>query len=211
MKNKITVMITDDHPLWRKAIIDLLKTHPEFEVIGEANNGGELIELIKEKIPDVILLDIRMPVMGGEETLKKIKENHPNIYVIILSEYCYDDAMIIYYIENGASSAVAKSATGENLVGVIISVIADEPSFTEKILKELLRRDGKHNKKNEKLTEQEKNILMAFCEEKSIKEVAAQFYLSVGTIKHHKTNIYRKTKSINPAGLAKYAFKRGWL
>ena len=143
--------------------------------------------------------------------MKIIKENYPNIYVIILSDLCDTDEMIIYYIENGASSAVTKATTSEKLVANIIGVMADEKDFCERVLNELLQRNLKYDTIIENLSKQEKGILLEFCKEKSVKEVATRYNLSVGAIKFHKTNIYRKTKSVSLAGLTKYAYKRGWL
>ena len=210
MKTKISVIIADDHPLWRKAVSDLLLDYNEFEVVAYAGNGLELLNVLDQKTPDLIILDIRMPVMDGYNALKKIKEKYPKTYVIILSEYCDEEAIVVDFIDKGANFALSKSVTHENLISTIVSVMADEPNFNKNILKQLIYRDSR-KKKSETLSDQEKEILMMFTKQKSVKEVAAHFFLSIATIKWHKANIYRKTHCLNEVGLTTYAFKRGWI
>lgn len=210
MKTKINVIIADDHPLWRKAIEDILLEHEEFTVTNGVSNVIELLISLQKSIPDLIILDVRMPSMDGYEALKEIKNLYPNIHVIILSDYCDEEPIVIDFIERGASFVLSKKVTEEDLVSSITSVIADEPHFEKDILKRLIHRDIK-NSKAVKLTDQERAILLQFTKQKSIKEVAEFFFLSIATIKWHKANIYRKTKSLNEAGLTTYAFKRGWI
>src|SRR6478752_9579026 len=172
----IKVIIADDHALFRAGVRTALSVKKDVELIAEADNGMQLLNLLKHIEPDVILLDIQMPIMDGIQTLPEIRKEHPNVKVIILSMH-NDHSMISKLMEIGANSYLTKNSDSETIYQAIKTCYEQEFFFNELTNKALLT--GLRTKRSEAfgvqeadLSEKEVTILKLMCEEKTTKEIA---------------------------------------
>lgn len=197
---KIKIMIADDQTLMRDGLKTILDLEDDMEVIGTAENGKIAYELIKEKTPDIILMDIRMPVLNGVEATKKIKKEFPNIKVIILTTFD-DDDYIIEALGNGASGYLLKDIPGDQFIQSIKRIYNNDdlvlPSKIAEKLSEILRNTNSvENKKCSQsefnFTKREKEIALMIVNGLTNKEIAERLYISIGTVKNYITNIYSK-------------------
>jgi DNA-binding NarL/FixJ family response regulator len=212
MKQKIRIIIADDHSLIRKAFISLLKELKNVEVINEAGNGKELLQLLRSETPDIILLNYKMPLMDGREALQLIKTKYPGIGVIMMSSHDYQDT-IIDLITKGANGFVSKSGTPENLFDTIQKVHKDGHYFSSKISKMLVNgivsEKQKDRSDKNSLSDRELCVLKEICNGSNGKAISDRLFISISTVEYHKTNIYKKTNSQNVVDLVKYAFRNG--
>lgn len=212
--NAIKVIIADDHVLFRAGVKTALSTKKDIRLIGEADNGQQLIHLLKHMQPDVILLDIQMPVMDGITTLPEIKKLYPHIRVIMLTMH-NDHSMISKLMELGANAYLTKNSDSEVIYEAVKTCFANEYYFNDLTNKALL--DGLRTKRNNdnfvnaevKLTDKEKHILRLICEEKSTKEIADMVDLSPRTVEAIRDKLKSKTGAKSMAGLVMYAIKAG--
>jgi len=210
----ITVALADDHWLFRSGVKNSLSSRQDIKVIGEAENGLQLLELLKKIQPDVILLDITMPIMDGLATLAEIKRLYPNIKVIILSMH-NDHSMINRMMEIGANSYLSKEADSETIFQAI--KICYEQGFcfndlTNKALLGELRTKSIPNASTPQeieLTEKQITILKLMCDEKNIKEIAEIVDLSPRTVEAILEKLKTKTGIKSMTGLMMYAIKAG--
>ena len=210
--NAIKVIIADDHVLFRAGVKTALGTKKDIRLIGEADNGQQLIHLLKHMQPDVILLDIQMPLMDGITTLPEIKKLYPHIRVIMLTMH-NDHSMISKLMELGANAYLTKNSDSEVIYEAVKSCYVNEYYFNDLTNKALL--DGLRTKRNNdnfintevKLTDKEKHILRLICEEKSTKEIADMVDLSPRTVEAIRDKLKSKTGAKSMAGLVMYAIK----
>jgi DNA-binding NarL/FixJ family response regulator len=209
---KIKVVICDDHSLFRQGVQAALTNRKDVELIAEADNGMQLLNLIKFIEPDVILLDIEMPIMDGMQTLPEIKKILPNAKIIMLS--MHDDAsMISRLMEIGANSYLTKTSDSESIYQAIKICHENEFHFNDYTNKALLT--GLRTKREEialnsdaaDLSEKEKMVLRLMCEEKSTKEIADEVDISPRTVEAIRDRLKLKTGSKSLAGLVMYAVK----
>lgn len=197
----------------RKSFIALLKEDKKLEIVGEASNGKELLEILKHTHPDIVLLDIEMPVMNGMEALNVITKRFPEIRVIMLSMYA-GTSFMSEMMAKGARSYMVKNCDAETLFEAIHTVYNEgyyfDKSVSEAMLKGL-QREKSLNPLLEfiALSEREIEVLKELCEGKTNKEIAETMKISENTIHYHRLNIYKKTKSRNITDLVKYAIKYG--
>jgi len=210
----IKLILIDDHSLFRNGVKASLQAHKDVKIIGEAENGVQLLKLLKELSPDVILLDISMPVMDGIVTLQNVKELYPSIKVIILTMH-NDSTMINRMMELGANSYLTKEIGAESIYETVVGVYKNDFHFNELTNKALL--GGLRNKSfadahrisEIKLNQKEIQILKLMCEEKSTKEISDIVELSPRTIEAIRDNLKIKTGTKSMAGLIMYAVKSG--
>jgi two-component system response regulator NreC len=200
MPDKIKVMIAEDHKLVREGVMSLLKEEKGISVIGDAENGKELLELIDEKEPDVVLLDLEMPVMDGIKTLAVLSKRFPKIKVIILSMY-YSEEMVKDLLTKGASAYLPKACDHEILSEAIHSVLHDTYYF------ENTNTPFKPAPVNLSFTEKEIEIMKEICKGKTNKEIAVNLQISGNTVDFHRKNIYVKAEVNNAAMLTLYAVR----
>lgn len=210
---EITIVLAEDQKLMREGIKSLLEDEPHLKVIGEAENGRVLLDLLKHIKPDIILLDIDMPVMNGREALEIINKRYPEIKVIMLS--MHDDEYIISsFMTMGARSYLAKGCDGDILIETIEAVNRNGRHFSDSVSKAMLT-DLKHEKsihhEDITLTPREIEILKALCDGKTNQEIANELHISCNTVHFHRGNVYHKTKSQNISDLIKYAIKNGFI
>ena len=210
----IKVIIADDHVLYRAGVKTALSAKPDINVIAEADNGMHLLNLIKSLPPDVILLDIQMPIMDGIAALPEIKKICPNTKVIMLT-MLDDHGMITRLMELGANSYLSKTSDSEVIYEAIRTCVEQEyylNSLTNKALLSNLKQKQApmpvSNIQNEVvLNEKETTILRLMCEEKSTKEIADIVELSPRTVEAIRDKLKVKTGAKSPAGLIMYAVK----
>jgi len=210
----IKVIICDDHVLYREGVKTALSTKPDVKVIAEADNGVHLLNLIKNLPPDVILLDIQMPIMDGVATLPEIKKICPEAKVIMLT-MLEDNSMITRLMEIGANSYLTKTSDSEIIYEAIKTCMEQEYFFNAMTNKAFLNNlrsrtpgvSGGSNAPEVQLNDKETTILRLMCEEKSTKEIADIVELSPRTVEAIRDKLKVKTGSKTTAGLIMYAVK----
>lgn len=214
MSETIKVIIADDHALFRTGVKTSLSFYKDIEFLGEAENGMQLLNLVKFLKPDIILLDIQMPIMDGIATLPELKKILPDVKVIMLT--MNDDvSMISRLMEIGANSYLTKNSDSETIYQAIRTCYENEFYFNEYTNKAMLA--GLRSKKveaqpfNEEadLSEKEKNVLRLMCEEKSTREIADLVDISPRTVEAIRDRLKIKTGAKTTAGLILYAVKHG--
>jgi DNA-binding NarL/FixJ family response regulator len=197
MDNKIKVCLVDDQMLIREGIKSLLNLSDKISVVGECSDGSELALCINETSPDVILLDLSMPIMNGIDTLKWMKAEAINIPVIVLTTFD-DHEWVLQSIQEGAKGFLLKDVSLDTLVEAIESVNNGQshiqPAITERLLSSMSNQNTSTtaHSKTESLTEKEQEILRLMAGGCSNKEIALALYKSEGTIKNHVSNILSK-------------------
>lgn len=212
MMQKIKVAIADDHVLFRQGVRMLLENIEEVDLIFEADNGQELIDQFEEEIPDVVLMDLRMPVMNGVETTRLVKENYPKTKVIVLTMH-NEHQFILSLFQKGVNGYLLKNATKEELKDAILSVYENDYHFNDYISKAMMiglfgSDDDKW--KGEDLTslkDRELDVLKMICAEKTSEEIAKTLFLSIRTIEGYRNKLLEKTGAKNTAGLVLYAVR----
>ncbi|MDB5247906.1 MAG: DNA-binding response regulator [Segetibacter sp.] len=211
---RIKVLITDDHALFRTGVKTSLAHYSDIEFIGEAENGMQLLNLVKFLQPDVILLDIQMPILDGIATLPEVKKILPNAKIIMLT--MNDDvSMISKLMEIGANSYLTKNSDSETIYEAIKTVYLKEFFFNEYTNKAML--SGLRNRRmietnpayDAELSDKEMQVLKLMCDEKSTKEIADIVDISPRTVEAIRDRLKMKTGAKSTAGLILYAVKHG--
>ena len=211
----INVMIVDDHVLYRAGVKTALSSKKDIKIIAEADNGAHLLSMLKGIQPDVILLDIQMPIMDGITTLPEVKKLYPNIKIIMLT-LLDDQSMITKLMELGANSYLVKTSDAEVIYEAIKTCHYQEfyfNSLTNKALLNNLRHKNnmaspfKLQQEDATLNEKEITILRLMCEEKSTREIAEAVELSPRTIEAIRDKLKLKTGAKSTAGLIMFAVK----
>lgn len=212
----IKLIIADDHDIFRDGFKLMLSKFPEIVLVGEAGNGRELLELTARLEPDVILTDIKMPVMDGIEATKKIAELYPGKGIIALSMYD-DDELIVEMLEAGAKGYLIKNAGKEQIIEAIKSVYNGDPYYCKttnyKLTQMIVKSRFNPYKKATKVefSEREKEIITCICSELTNKEIGDKLFISVRTVEGHRLKILEKMNVKNTVGLVVYAIKNGIL
>jgi DNA-binding NarL/FixJ family response regulator len=212
--NVINVIIADDHVLYRAGVRAALSAKKDIKVIAEADNGSHLLMLLKGIRPDVVLLDIQMPIMDGIATLAELKKLYPEVKVIMLT-MMDDHSMITKLMELGANSYLTKTSDSEIIYEAIKTCHEQEyyfNSLTNKALLNNLRQKNpvvsdKSIQEDARLSEKEITVLKLMCEEKSTREIAQAVELSPRTVEAIRDKLKTKTGSKSTAGLIMYAVK----
>jgi len=212
--NKITIVIADDHPLIREGIRKILELEPGFQVVAEAENGQEAITMSRQYLPDVILMDINLPVLNGIEATKIIRRELPQINVLALTIHD-DEEYIIELLRSGVSGYVLKDIRAEELVKAIYQVAQGyqviHPGVAKKVIGYIQKKDLTVSASQSaiSLTEREREILIHVSLGKSNRQIARDLYISEKTVKNHLTNIFRKIGVSDRTQAALYALKHG--
>lgn len=199
MIKKIKILIVDDQELFREGLFTLLTVQSDFEVVGQASNGEEALRLSSKLAPDIILMDLRMPVMGGVETCSRISHLNPKIKVIVLTTFD-EDELVFDALHAGAVGYLLKDVSPEKLFEAIRTANRGEyyllPKITAKVMAEFTRlpRTLKKDQDDvvERLSKRELEILRMVSQGLSNKEIASQLVIAEGTVKNHLTSIYSK-------------------
>jgi DNA-binding NarL/FixJ family response regulator len=207
----IKIAIADDHNLFRVGMSTLLSDTGKVQVIGEAVHGAELLEMLSEKdpaaLPDVILMDLQMPVMDGFTATRRVSEKYPDIKILALSMHS-SDHVISHAMDCGASGYLSKDSDLEVVLQAINRVMSHGIYLCEKTTAIMSKRliSGKPMAgSSEPLTDRETDIVRLICEQKSAREIGEELSLSPRTVETHKARILKKTGARNTAGLVMYA------
>ncbi len=209
---RICIVLADDHQLILDGLNSLLKNREDILVAGEAKNGRDALSLVKLLDPDIVLMDIDMPVMNGIEALKEIKKSFPSTKVIILSMH-EESGMIKSLMALGANGYLLKSCSQDELLGAISSVAMGQQYFSHGVVRSLLQTESSPasstHELTELLTDRETEVLQLIAEGFSNKEIGAKLFISHRTVDTHRTNLMKKLNVGNIAGLISFAIKKG--
>ena len=211
---KIRVLIVDDHTLVRDGIRALLMLAADIEVVGEACNGMEAMEKVKELLPDVVLLDLAMPIMNGLDTTRRIRKEFPKSKVLALTQYD-DSEYVVPVIEAGARGFVTKAAAFSELATAIQAVATGDsylsPTAASALIEECQHKVASPNADKDayqSLTEREHEVLKLVAEGYTAKEIANMLYISTKTVEWHKTSLMNKLNIHNKTELIKFAIRK---
>ncbi|MGI9544255.1 MAG: response regulator transcription factor [Cyclobacteriaceae bacterium] len=211
---KIKITIADDHSLFRKGLISMFKDMQDIRVIGEAGNGKELLKTIKQKPPDLILLDLKMPLMDGVEVTEYVKKHYPDIKIVVLTMYD-NQKFIIHLVELGVNGYLLKNADPEEMENTILTVMKDGFCFNNyvvSVMRNTILNQGKIKPSFEAevdFTKKELQILKMICLQHTNAEIAKKLHRSARTIEGYRKQILGKIGAKNTAGMVLYAVKHG--
>jgi DNA-binding NarL/FixJ family response regulator len=204
-------VLVDDHALFRDGVASLLLAWGH-EVVGQASDGGEAIELVDATSPDVVLMDVRMPNVGGLEATARIKERHPEVAIVMLT-VSEDEADLFRAIKAGAQGYLLKNLEAPQLRAMLEGVARGEPAITPataaRIIDEFLRAPGGPRQETGRLTERELEVLKLVTAGQRNREIAGELGISENTVKFHLKNIVEKLHAQNRAELAARAVREG--
>lgn len=211
----IRIAVVDDHHLFRKGVIGILGSDPQFEVVGEAENGRDAVSLVQKLQPDVLIMDLSMPIMGGMEATKRIREIDSRIRILILTVN-EDERSLFEAVKCGAQGYVIKTVDPDELLHAVKSVSLGEavvPSnLALRILSEMSRPKtvtGNSEDRAEPLTAREIEVLRELGTGASNRDIAKRLYISENTVRNHVRNILDKLHVSNRVEAATYAVREG--
>jgi DNA-binding NarL/FixJ family response regulator len=210
----IRIMVADDHPLIREAVGHLIKGAPEFELVGEVANGKECLARVQELRPDILLLDIAMPEMNGEQVTRELRRQFPELKIIALSGYT-DRQFVRAMIKAGAKAYVVKAASGRELIHALRAVASGKnylsPEVTGAVMTlwEEETAPSAGSSPHSELGRREKEVLKRIAEGHRSVKIAAQMGIAVATVEAHRRNILRKLQLHSAADLTRYALRHG--
>ena len=213
--NRITVLLADDHAVVREGFRKMLEFENDMEVVGEAQDGRKAVALIEKLRPNVVLMDIAMPLLNGLEATRQVLKAQPATRVLILSAH-NDDAYVNNATESGAMGFLLKQTSANNVCRAIREVHAGKKFFTPSVSRRQDRlhpktvdRAGSVTKKEVLLTSREMEVLQLIAEGKANKETAAELGIGIKTVEKHREHLMRKLDIHDTAGLTRYAIGTG--
>ncbi len=214
--NRISIYIADDHALLRDGVRLILSKNKTFEVVGESDNGKTALEEVEKLNPDLVLLDISMPIMTGLEAARQIRKYNTKMKVAILSRHD-NDAFVQQAIQYGLNGYILKDYAGDELIRAIIEIMAGNMYLSPKLIKSVTSRmlpSGKNGKVNIQaeeylLSDREKQVLKLICEGYDKTEISAILRIAVKTVQVHRQNIMKKLDIHSVIDLVKYGIKNG--
>ena len=208
----IRILLADDHTLVRAGFCKLLESVPGIEVVGEASNGRDALEMIQAKGPDMVLMDIGMPGLNGLEVTARVTHDLPKIRVIILSMHS-DKEYVLKALRAGASGYLLKDADISQLEMAIRAVAEGEtflsPSISRHVITDYVTRAGSESSSREELTPRQREILQLIAEGRSKQEIAQTLGVSVKTVETHRDQMMERLGIHDVAGLVRYAIRTG--
>ncbi len=212
MYTRIRIAIADDHEIFREGFKLLLRDQTEAQLVGEAENGRELLQLVETAKPDVVIADIKMPVMDGVDACRAIKKKFPDVQVIALSMF-NEDSLIVDMLEAGAKGYLLKNTNKPELLTAVRTVYEGRTYYCSATSDKLTRMiaESKFNPyRNQpivRFTPRELDIIKLMCQQFTSKEIASKLDLSIRTVESHREKIQEKTGSKNAIGIVIYAIK----
>jgi two-component system, NarL family, response regulator NreC len=214
MNKPITIFLADDHTIVRQGLAKLLEGEPNLRVVGEAENGREAISKVEKLKPDVVLMDIAMPMLNGIEATRQIRKICPQTKVIILSMHSHD-RYISELFSLGASGYLLKSSTGTDIINAIHTALKGStylsPSISDKVIEDYLSLKKKSHQDDlyNRLSNREREVFQMIAEGRSTKVIADILCLSPSTVKTHRSNIMEKLEMDNISQLIQFAIHLG--
>lgn len=208
----IRIMLVDDHKIFREALKGILEREHDISLVGEANDGAEAIPLAQKLHPDVVLMDIGMPVMGGIETARALITDQPGIKIIALSTYS-DRRIVLQMLDTGARGYVVKSAGRDELLRGIRSVSHGRtylcPDASGVLVDSVRTRNPMEPFSRERLGRREREVLQLLADGHTSPEIGKRLHIATSTVEVHRRNIMRKLELHSIAELTKYAIRNG--
>jgi DNA-binding NarL/FixJ family response regulator len=213
--NKIRVLLADDHTVVRQGLKVLLEAEASITVVGEAETGRQAVQMTKKLLPDVIVMDIAMPLLNGLEATRQIIKDVPEAKVLILSSYS-DDEYVHQLTEAGAAGYLLKQTAATELIKAIHEAVKGNAYFSPMISKRLLDhyrdaflRGAPIRRRTDILTTREAEVLQLIAEGKPNKQIAAELCISIKTVEKHRQQVMNKLSIHDVAGLTRYAISKG--
>ena len=212
--NTVRILLADDHTVVRKGLGLLLESHAGFKVIAEAADGREAVAMAEAHRPDVVVLDVAMPLLNGIEAARQISAKLPETAIVFLSMHS-DEGYVLKALKSGAKAYLLKDSAEYDLINAVKAVSEGKaffsPAISRMLVEDYMRqmREREVEDSYELLTTREREILQLFAEGKSAKEVAAILSLSLYTVETHRSNIFQKLNLHSAAELILYAVRKG--
>ena len=210
-EGQVRVLIVDDHPMWRDGVRADLEASGKAEVVGEASDGGEAIEVAREVMPEVILMDLQLPRVSGVDATRAIIEESPHTKILVLSASA-EESDVLEAVKAGASGYLLKSSSSEDVVGAVLRVRDGEPVFTSSLAGLVLsefRRIATTDPNEPELTPRENEVLKLVAKGYTYKEIGEKLFISTKTVQNHVQNILTKLQMKKRYELMRYAIQRG--
>ena len=214
MTNPYRIVIAEDHTILREGLRSLLSADPDFDVVGEAEDGRDAIRCVETLSPDLVLMDLSMPRMSGLDAIKEIKKQNPAIKLIVLTVHKSEE-YILATLQAGADGYVLKEATHAELVMATQNVLRGKrylsPGISERVIEGYLegRKTLKTKSAWDTLTQREREILKLIAEGYRNKQIADYLYISLKTVEKHRSNLMKKLDLHNTAALTTFAVEKG--
>ena len=214
MRDKNRIVIAEDHTILREGLRALLSSHPDLEVVGEAADGRDAVRCVEEESPDLVLLDLSMPRMGGLDAIREISKRSPETKILALTVHKAEE-YVLAALQAGADGYALKDATQGELVAAIRSVLAGKrylsPGVSEKVIEGYLAGKKARTTKTpwDSITAREREVLKLIAEGHKNKEIAEILCISVKTVEKHRSNIMEKLDLHNVSDLTAYAIEKG--
>lgn len=214
MQKKLTLLIVDDHKIFRDGLKLLLSHFPFVGDVHEASNGIEFLDMLEYLDPDIVLMDINMPVMGGIEATGKALENHPDLKIIVLTTF-HDEHYVEQMLMAGVEGYMLKRSTPEEFETAMMRVYSGGNYFSDEIVRTVVRKLNRVREETQvrsslpSLTEREQEILELLCQGLNNEKISERIHISPRTIEKHKSGLFQKTDTGNTVNLIIYAFKNG--
>ena len=211
-QGQIRLIVVDDQRLFRESIANLLIAESGFEVLGTAGNGLEALELCRQRLPDFVLMDVKMPHMDGIEATRQIKQEFPSVRVLLLTTFT-SDGYVMEGLAAGADGYILKDTSAVGLISAIRSVHAGEqvtaPGVATRLMQLVERQESAGNASNDGLTAREMETLILVAKGMIAKEIARSLEISEKTVRNHISSIYRKLNIYDRSQIVIYAMKKG--
>ncbi len=207
--DKIKILIADDHEIIHNGIEDILRSYSNYQIIGHAYNGKEAVEMAVELNPDVIFMDLSMPVMGGIEAIALLKEKRPEIKIIVLTQHD-EKEYAIHAFKSGGNGYLIKNSKKEEIFEAIETVLKNKRyisyDLSEKMIDNALDKNSpKHSEQEVHLTRREIEIIRKIADDSSNQEIADSLNISLRTVETHRRNLMQKLKAKSVIAMLKYA------
>jgi DNA-binding NarL/FixJ family response regulator len=202
----ITIVLADDHMLVREGLKKILQADSQFKVVGEAENGRAVVELVRQLQPMVVLMDIAMPLLNGIEATRQILKSLPATRILILSAHC-DDVYLEHLNELGVAGYVLKHTSSQVLGEAIHQIAKGEKFFEPSVSRRLRNESDKTHLSN--LSPREVEVLQLIAEGEANKQIASELNISIKTVEKHRQNVMNKLRIHDTAGLTRYAIGAG--
>jgi DNA-binding NarL/FixJ family response regulator len=214
VENKLRIVLADDHTILREGLRALLSADPNFDIVGEAEDGREAVRCVEKLEPNLLLMDLSMPRMSGMDAISEIKKRYPATKIIALTVHKTEEYLLTT-LQAGVDGYVLKDATHDELVMAIHNVMAGKrylsPGISEKVIEGYL--EGKEDSLSvsswQKLSQREREVLKLIAEGYKNKEIAEDLCISLKTVEKHRANLMKKLDLHNAAVLTVYAVERG--
>ena len=214
MDKSIRILLADDHTIVRQGLARLLEEQPDLRIVGEAINGQILVDKALELEPDIIIMDIAMPLLNGIEAAKRVRKSLPDCKILILSMYSHEH-YIHQLLETGISGYLLKDSSGQDIIKAIKAAMKNEtflsPSISLKVKESYLSPQKKNTREDryESLSNREREVFQHIAEGFSTKQITEMLCISTSTVKSHRANIMEKLGLTSPVQLGRFAIKLG--